>query len=115
VFRLLRVAARNKHPIPWLLLENVRSVHMALTTDHVPSMHTMFVRGLSVKLSPRYSDTTVQVEAFLNRHEDGADAVVRCIVEAVEELGFRSWAYRIVNTAGGASLVQDNEAFCDSL
>jgi hypothetical protein len=24
VFRLLRVAARNNHPIPWLLLENVR-------------------------------------------------------------------------------------------
>ena len=45
---------------------------------------------------------SAQVEAFLNRHEDGADAVVKCIVEAVEELGFRSWAYRIINTAGGA-------------
>ena len=45
---------------------------------------------------------SAQVEAFLNRHEDGADAVVKCIVEAVEELGFRSWAYRIINTAGEA-------------
>jgi hypothetical protein len=34
--------------------------------------------------------------------QDGADAVVKCIVEAVEELGFRSWAYRIINTAGDA-------------
>lgn len=28
--------------------------------------------------------------------------MVKCIVEAVEELGFRSWAYRIINTAGDA-------------
>lgn len=41
-----------------------------------------------------------QVEAFLNRHEDGGEAVIKYIVDAVEELGFRSWAYRIVNTAG---------------
>lgn len=29
VFRLLRVAARNNHPIPWLLLENVRPLTAA--------------------------------------------------------------------------------------
>lgn len=47
----------------------------------------------------------VQVEAFLNRHDqgEGGEAVVRSIVEAVEQLGYRSWAYRIVNTAGGAA------------
>lgn len=38
VFRLLRVAARNNHPIPWLLLENVRPVPAA---DRTPAVHAM--------------------------------------------------------------------------
>lgn len=50
----------------------------------------------------------MQVEGFLNRHdqlEEGGAAVIESIVKAVESIGFRSWAYRIVNTAGSVLLL----------
>lgn len=71
----------------------------SLTALQTPSMETELLDWCPVTIT-RCLPASLQVEAFLNRHEDGADAVVKCIVEAVEELGFRSWAYRIINTAG---------------
>jgi hypothetical protein len=72
---------------------------LSLSALQTPSMETESQDGCATRVT-RGPVASVQVEAFLNRHEDGADAVVKCIVEAVEELGFRSWAYRIINTAG---------------
>uniref|UniRef100_A0A1D2A1D0 DNA (cytosine-5-)-methyltransferase n=3 Tax=Auxenochlorella protothecoides TaxID=3075 RepID=A0A1D2A1D0_AUXPR len=61
VFRLLRVAARARRPVPWVLLENV--------------------------------------EALLDR-ANGEPPVMQYIARQFQELGYGSWAYRVVNSAG---------------
>lgn len=60
VFRLLREARDNNHPVPWILLENV--------------------------------------EALLDRHGEDPP-VISYVVNQLMELGYGSWAYRIVSSA----------------